>query len=351
MSDIRRLLLNKDTRKLEVLTTQVNRLDLDLESSSLEGPIERLQARLKRRGIKLKPHFYLGEDWGCVSGTSNIEIGFYDADPLLKELNREIRGWSNDARIIDYLLRHETGHAFCYAHRLYKNREFRKVFAIKGKFFDTYPPTDRFKPHPWSRDFVNPNRDHYAQKHPDEDFAETFGVWLCLPANWRKTYRNRRGAMAKLEFVKKLVARFGDKPPQVPPDPSALDAPVEAIRETVAEVFGASLTRYRVKATGFIDPLLKKIGRYRRRPADSGMILLADVICAHRKAAVDALVRNARVTVATAAALLGKMELRSRALHLVVPLSMIDKTLVDVAALATALAANFALNGTLYPPA
>lgn len=349
MSDIKGLLFNKDTRKLEVLTTQVKRLHLDLKSSLLQAPIDRLQARLKRRGIKLKPHFYFGEDWGCVSGTANIEVGFYDADLLLKELNREIRGWTNDARIIDYLLRHETGHAFCYAHRLYKNREFRKVFGIKGKFFDTYPPTDRFKPHPWSRDFVNPNRDHYAQKHPDEDFAETFGVWLSLPANWRKTYRNRKGALGKLEFVTKLVARHGDRPLQVPPDAQELDAPVEAMRETVAEVFGASLTRYRAKATGFIDPLLKKLGRYRKSPADPGMIFLSDVIGAHRRSIIEALVRNAKVTLATAASLVGKMEARSRALHLSIPLGMVDKTLIGVTALATMLAVNFALNGKVLP--
>jgi len=350
MSDIRGLLFNKDTRKLEVLTTQVKRLDLSLKSSLLQAPIERLQARLKRRGIKLKPYFYFGEDWGCVAGTANIEVGFYDADPLLKELNREIRGWSNEPRIIDYLLRHETGHAFCYAHRLYKNREFRKMFGIKGKFFDTYPPTDRFKPHPWSRDFVNPNRDHYAQKHPDEDFAETFGVWLSLPANWRKTYRNRKGALSKLEFVTKLVAKYGDRPLQVPPDARELDAPVEAIRETVAEVLGASLTKYRAKALGYIDPLLKRLGRYRKRPEDAGMIFLADVIGAHRKSIIEALVRSPRVTVATATALVGKMEVRSRALHLSFPLGMISKTLIDVTALATTLAANFAWNETILHP-
>ncbi len=344
MSDIRSLLFDKNTRKLEVLTTPVQRLDLNLKFSMLQAPIERLQARLKRRGIKLKPHFYFGEDWGCVAGTTNIEIGFYDANPLLKELNREIRGWTNKPRIIDYLLRHETGHAFCYAHRLYKNWEFRKVFGIKGKFFDTYPPTDRFKPHPWSRDFVNPNKDHYAQKHPDEDFAETFGVWLCLPANWRKIYRSRKGALKKLEYVTRLVARHGEQPSHVSLDERELDAPVETIRRTVAEVLGASLTKYRAKAPGYIDPILKRLGRYRRSPADTGMIFLMDVIGAQRKPIIEALVRSARVSVATATALVGKMEARSRALRLSVPLGTINKTLIDVTALATTLAVNFALN-------
>jgi hypothetical protein len=334
MTDIRRLLFSRATKKLEILTTPVNRLGLNLKSSLVQQQIDKHLTRLKRRGIKLRPHFYLGEDWGCVSGTSNIEVGFYDADPLLKELNREIRGWANDPRDVDYLLRHETGHAFCYAHRLYKNKEFRNVFGVKGKFFDTYPATDRYKPHPWSRDFVNPNRDHYAQKHPDEDFAETFGVWLSLPSNWRKAYRTRKGALTKLKFVTEIVRYYGDKPPQAPPDSGDLDVPVETISITVAEILGASLTRYRKKAAGFIDPLLKKIGRYRPRAA-------------HRKYILDALVRNTKVTIAQASFLVSKMQTRSRTLHLYVPLSVMDKCLVDIVCLASTLATRFASKGNL----
>ncbi|MGW8286489.1 MAG: putative zinc-binding metallopeptidase [Candidatus Deferrimicrobiaceae bacterium] len=347
MADIRKLLFNRDTKKLEVLTTPVNRLGLTLRTSLVHQQIVKLLARLKRRGIKLRPRFYLGEDWGCVSGTANIEIGFYDADPLLKELNKEIRGWKHVTREVDYLLRHETGHAFCYAYRLYKNKEFRNIFGVKGKFFDTYPATDRFKPHPWSRDFVNPNRDHYAQKHPDEDFAETFGVWLSLPSNWKKVYRSRKGALAKLRFVEDIVGRYGDKPPLVSLDPVNLDVPVEAISRTVAEVLVAPLTRYRKKATGFIDPHLKKIGRYRVRSNDPGSIPLADVITARRKFIIEALVRNTKVRSAQASFLIHKMQTRSRTLNLYVPIARMDKCLIDIVSLATTLATRFASKGRL----
>jgi hypothetical protein len=347
MTDIRKLLSNRDTKKLEVLTTPVNRLGLDLRTSLLKQPIERHLSRLKRRGIRLRPYFYLGEDWGCVGGTANIEIGFYDADLLLKELNEEIRGWSNDPRIIEYLLRHETGHAFCYAHRLYKNKAFRKAFGVKGSFFETYPLTDRFKPHPWSRDFVNPNRDHYAQKHPDEDFAETFGVWLGPPAKWRKTYKNKPRVLRKLKVVGELVAQYGDRPAEVPPNPRDADAPVKAIEETVAEVLGASLSDYRKDATGYIDPLLKRIGHYKPRPADPGLILLADVIGAHRRFIVESLVRNSRVTMTQASYLVGKMLGRSKSLKLFVPLSKLDQKLIDVVSLASTLATRYAINRSL----
>ena len=39
-----------------------------------------------------------------------------------------------------------------------------------------------YNPNPWSRDYVRylhrTGMYHYAQKHPDEDWAETFAVWL-----------------------------------------------------------------------------------------------------------------------------------------------------------------------------
>ena len=347
MTDIRKLLSNKETRKLEVLTTPVGRLGLDVRTSLLRQPIERHLALIKRRGIRLKPFFYIGEDWGCVAGTANIEIGFYDADALLKELNAEIRGWVNDPRTIEYLLRHETGHAFCYAYRLYKNSAFRKAFGVKGSFFDTYPETDRFKPHPWSRDFVNPNRDHYAQKHPDEDFAETFGVWLSPPAKWKKAYKKRAKALAKLKLIGDLVAQYGSKPPEVPPDPRNVDAPVRSIEATVAEVLGASLAQYRKKATGYVDPLLKRIGHYCPKPTDPGLIPLADVIGAHRAFIIRSLARNTRVTVTQASYLVGKLLVRARALRLYIPLSKLDPKLIDIVCLASTLATRYAVNRSL----
>jgi len=347
MTDIRKLLFNTETKKLEVLTTPVSRLGLELRTSLVRLPIERHMTLLRRRGIRLKPHFYLGEDWGCVAGTASIEIGFYDADPLLKELNAEIRGWANDPRTIDYLLRHETGHAFCYAHRLYKNKDFRRAFGVKGSFFESYPETDRFKPHPWSRDFVNPNRDHYAQKHPDEDFAETFGVWLTPRAVWRKAYRNRSRALAKLDLIGELVAQYGAKTPEVPPDPRNVDAPLRSIEATVAETLGASLARYRKKASGYVDPLLKRIGRYYPRPADPGLIPLADMIGAHRAFIIRSLVKNTRVTVAQASYLVSKLLTRSRALRLFIPLSKLDPKLIDVVCLASTLATRYALKRSL----
>jgi hypothetical protein len=347
VKDIRDLLNNKATKKMEFLTTPVNRLGLELKHSMLQPQIDKLLIRLQRRDIKLRPNFYLGEDWGCTAGSANIEVGFYDADPILKELNRDIRGWIHEPRVVDYLLRHETGHAFCYMHRLYKLKEFRVVFGVKGKFFDTYPSTDRYKPHPWSRDFVNPNRDHYAQKHPDEDFAETFCVWLEPQSKWKRAYRNKKGALSKLNFVTALISRYGDRPPEVAHDPRKVDTPVETIRATVAEQLGASLARYRRKATGYIDPLLKKIGRHHARPLPAGAILLAEAIVSYRKLIEETVAKNSGVTPAQATTLLNKILGRARVLQLYVPLFNTEEKLMEVTALASTLATRFVLTGSV----
>ena len=45
-----------------------------------------------------------------------------------------------------------------------------------------------YRPNPASKNFVQHLRLWYAQSHPDEDFAETFAVWLTPRANWRKRY-------------------------------------------------------------------------------------------------------------------------------------------------------------------
>jgi len=54
--------------------------------------------------------------------------------------------------------------------------------------------------------------DWYAQSHPDEDFAETFAVWLTPGLDWRERYRGWK-AMQKLECVDDLMRSIAGKPP------------------------------------------------------------------------------------------------------------------------------------------
>ena len=55
--------------------------------------------------------------------------------------------------------------------------------------------------------------DWYAQSHPDEDFAETFAVWLTPGLDWRARYAGWK-ALQKLEYVDELMRSLAGKPPQ-----------------------------------------------------------------------------------------------------------------------------------------
>ena len=56
-------------------------------------------------------------------------------------------------------------------------------------------------------------RAYYAQAHPDEDFAETFAVWMQPRARWRRRYEEWP-ALRKLEYVDELMEDLeGTAPP------------------------------------------------------------------------------------------------------------------------------------------
>jgi len=57
------------------------------------------------------------------------------------------------------------------------------------------PYNEEYLPTPFSMSYVRHTPAWYAQKHPDDDFAETFAVWLDPESDWRKAYENT-GAMA-----------------------------------------------------------------------------------------------------------------------------------------------------------
>ncbi|HEX8620056.1 MAG TPA: hypothetical protein VF911_20920, partial [Thermoanaerobaculia bacterium] len=65
---------------------------------------------------------------------------------------------------------------------------------------------------PFSHDFVRYIPGWYAQKHPDEDFAETFAVWLDPHSHWHSRYAGW-GAMRKLLYVDRIAREVADQPP------------------------------------------------------------------------------------------------------------------------------------------
>jgi hypothetical protein len=78
----------------------------------------------------------------------------------------------------------------------------------------------------------------YAQKHPDEDFAETFAVWLTPRSQWRKRYEGW-GALAKLQYVDRMARKAGDVEPIR--RRGRTDITVDEMESTVGEFYRLSL--------------------------------------------------------------------------------------------------------------
>ncbi len=228
----------------ELLSRPIRELGLTLAGSPVERFVEQLYRELDAKGLtKFRPACYLTDEWGCPSGEPIIGIPFYLAHAALAQLEKETHDLE-DAREIMMYLRHEAGHAFTYAYKLHNRQEWKKIF---GPFRRPYH--DNYRPAPFSRDYVRHLPGWYAQKHPDEDFAETFAVWLTPRSNWRKRYRGW-GAIEKLLYLNRLARKLGKSDP--PRRCGQSDLTVDEMETTVAEFYhkdGHHAAREEIAAT------------------------------------------------------------------------------------------------------
>jgi hypothetical protein len=189
----------------ELLQVRMCDLGLSIQGSDLEQQLLDLYLQLQHRGLQVFPPCYLGDEWFSPTGVPAIAIPFYLAHPRLKELEMaemlEVSG--ADPEACQMLLRHECGHAMDHAYSLGHREDWQAVFGNQEA--DYNPIT--YTPKPYSRSFVQNLPNWYAQSHPDEDFAETFAVWLSDPPEvWRERYMDR--LMRELATQKPLVRRI-----------------------------------------------------------------------------------------------------------------------------------------------
>ncbi|PIR15124.1 MAG: hypothetical protein COV48_16105 [Elusimicrobia bacterium CG11_big_fil_rev_8_21_14_0_20_64_6] len=192
----------------ELLRMRICDLPLKIDDF-LRERIEAVYAELDAKGIAFHPECYLGDEWFSPEGDPVVSIPYYLAQRRLVRLEKswalEAEGESREEFL--QLLRHELGHALSHAYKLHKTKGYSKVF---GPSSQEYP--DSYRPRPYSRRYVVHLENWYAQSHPDEDFAETFAVWLTPGIDWRKDYAGW-GALAKLEFVDRMMTRICGKKP------------------------------------------------------------------------------------------------------------------------------------------
>ncbi len=193
----------------DLLKKRLCDLPLTIENTWLKDCVDELYRELDSKGLAFHPECYLADEWLTPEGENVIGIPFYLAHPALIKLEHKMmleaegegKAWCMQ------LLRHEAGHAFSYAYDLHKRRDWKKVF---GSSKESYGETYKFKP--YSKSFVRHLDGFYAQYHPDEDFVETFAVWLTPNSDWSNKYKGWK-ALEKLNFVDKLMNEIKGKPP------------------------------------------------------------------------------------------------------------------------------------------
>jgi hypothetical protein len=182
-----------------------------------------------------------------------IAIPFYLAHPRLARLEEsqvlEVEGGTPDWCM--RILRHEAGHAIDNAFRLRRRRRRRALF---GRSTQTYP--EDYVPRPYSRSFVVHLDYWYAQSHPDEDFAETFAVWLDARSNWEKRYANWP-ALRKLQYMDRLMRELSGVTPPV--TVRRVIDPLSRLKKTLRVHYEEKRQRYEVGEPDFHDRDLRRL--------------------------------------------------------------------------------------------
>ena len=180
-------MINLDTiSEEELLKCRICDLPLQISGTWLEECIQQLYRELDDKGIVFRPECYLADEWLTPEREPVIGIPFYLGHTVLTRLEKKmmLEAEGETKEWCMQLLRHETGHALCYAYKLNRQKKWRDTFGPSSKEYgDTY----RFRP--YSRNFVRHLDGYYAQYHPDEDFVETFAVWLTPNSGWDVKYQ------------------------------------------------------------------------------------------------------------------------------------------------------------------
>lgn len=182
-------------------------LNISFEESGLAKNLSILHAELQKKGLKVKPLIWGSDDWFCPDDHTSFAVPFTLFHPRLTELEKdicgEVEGDSRDEFL--KLCRHECGHIVDNAYLL---REIAGRVELFGDHNQAYPQDYTFKK--YSKKFVRHLSENYAQAHPEEDWSETFAVWLTPGSAWRSKYEGW-GALRKLNYVNSVMKQLKNK--------------------------------------------------------------------------------------------------------------------------------------------
>jgi hypothetical protein len=237
----------------DILDVRFCDLPIAIEGSWLEARIQDLYTELEARGLTFRPHFWLSAEWFTPDGVPGVAIPFYLAHPRLMRLENsemlEVEG--GDAEWCMKILRHEAGHAFDNAYDLRRRRTRRRLFGSPNVEYPEF-----YFPKPYSKSFVLHLDSWYAQSHPDEDFAESFAVWLTPGSDWRNRYQDWP-ALRKLEYVDRLMTEVAGQPPILKTRRRV--EPLSSLRSTLRMHYQKKRDHYGLEYPNFTDKDLRRL--------------------------------------------------------------------------------------------
>src|SRR5579862_3256966 len=231
----------------KLLDVRLCDLGLTIAGTELEQRIAQVNAELDARGLAFRPHYWLSDEWFTPDSVPGVAIPFYLAHPRLAklELTQMLEVEGGDPVSCLRILRHEVGHAFDNAYQLRRRPTRRRLFGTPATPYPEY-----YTPKPYSKSFVQ-HLDHwYAQSHPDEDFAETFAVWLDPQSMWATRYAGWP-AERKLQYMDRLMRTIARRRPVVK-SKRQVD-PVSRLRKTLADHYRKKREHYGLDHPDFYD--------------------------------------------------------------------------------------------------
>ena len=257
-----------------LLDLRMSDLPLTIEGALAER-IQQFRGELESRGLRFPLHFYLSDEWFTPDGAAAIAVPFYLAHPRLAKLEEaqmlEVEGGEHEWCM--RILRHEGGHAIDNAYRLRLRRQRRQLFGLPTK-----PYPESYTPKPYSKSFVLHLDAWYAQSHPDEDFAETFAVWLTPNSEWRNRYTGWP-ALKKLAYMDALMQSIRNTTARVV-NTAEVD-PLSKLRRTFRQHYKNKRRHYGVDHPNFYDRDLRRL--FSESPEFAGNITAAQFLARNRR--------------------------------------------------------------------
>ncbi len=259
----------------ELLQLRLSDLPVKLKGTVIEQRVDQLKQELAGRGLDFPLHFYLSDEWFTPDGEASMAVPFYLAHPRLERLEKAqmlaVEGGEHEWCM--RILRHEAGHVLDNVYKLRLRQQRRRLFGSPAQ-----PYPEFYTPRPYSKSYVLHLDPWYAQSHPDEDFAETFAVWLTPESNWQARYAEWP-AIRKLTYMDELMQSLRGKPPLL----NTCDEvdPLRRLHRTLRYHYRKKRAHYGVDHPAFYDRDLRKL--FSDAPEHAGKMTAAQFLGRHRQ--------------------------------------------------------------------